>query len=94
MADFSVNFDTPKTSSQKTVQVLFTVPGDSTQGYIRMRVTVTNSSRNTVYYRTISVAPTATAYQLHGTYNVAISPKSISTDTVTATYSFTYTAQA
>lgn len=95
MADFSVNFDTPKTSSLRTIQVTnFTVPNNNTQGYIRMKVTVTNATRNNIYYRTVSIPATSTTYSLHGTYNVAVSPKALATDTVTASYAISFTAQA
>ncbi|WP_297422302.1 hypothetical protein [Clostridium sp.] len=93
MADFTVDFDTPKPSSVRSVQVLGTVPGNNTQGYVRIKVTVTNPSRSDIYYQTISIAPTSTQYVFHGTYNVAIVPK-FTSGTVTPSYAFSFTAQA
>lgn len=94
MADFTLDFDTPKSSSMRSIRVLGTVPDDYTQGYARIKVTVTNSTRNNVYYRTIPIDPTGTEYAFHGTYNVAISPKTTDGDTVSATYAFSFTAQS
>lgn len=93
MADFTVDFDTPETSSVRSIQVLGTVPGNKTQGYVRIKVTVTNSTRNDIYYRTIPIAPTSTQYIFHGTYNVAIVPKYTS-GSVNPSYAFSFTAQA
>lgn len=97
MADFNVDFDTPKTSSRTDVQISnFTVPGDNTQGYVRIKLTVTNtaaSPRGDIYYRTISIPPTGTAYSFHGTYNIAVVPKALLTDSITPTYAISFTAQ-
>ena len=95
MADFSLDFDTPASSSQRTVHVLGTINSDNTQRYVRIKLTVTEGTRNDVYYRTISVAPnTGATYIYHATYNIAIVPKILNTSVPSATYAFSLTAQA
>jgi len=93
MADFSLDFDTPQSSSQRSVRITGTVPGDHTQGYARISVTVTNATRTNHYYKTFAIDPTGTEYPFHGTYNLAIVPKILAGDTTTATYAFSFTAQ-
>ena len=93
MADFNIDFDTPRSSSQRSVHVVGTIAGDSTQRYARIKLTVTEGARNDVYYRTISIAPVATAYAYHATYNVAIVPKILDTSAPATSYGFSLTAQ-
>jgi len=92
MADIDFNY--PKSSSQRAIHVIGTVGGDNTQRYVRIRLTVTEGgTRNDVYYRTVSIAPTNTLYGYHATYNIAISPKVADSYTPIQTYAFSFTAQ-
>lgn len=93
MADFTINFDTPKSSSITTVRVIGTVPGDKTQGYVRIKVTASNTVRHDIYYKTIPITPTSSTYQFTGTYDVAIVPKLAGTLIPSAGYAFSFTAQ-
>lgn len=91
----SITFDTPKTSSVETVHVTGTVAANNTGGYVRVAVTVTNTStsRNDAYYTTATFGAKATEYQFHQTFDLAISPRRLSADTVKVKYNFSYTAK-
>lgn len=90
--DYNINFDSPSTSSTKAVHVTGQVPQNNPQGYVRITVNITNSIRNDFYYRTISIEPNKGG-PFNGTYNVAISPRILSSDSATISYSFSFTAQ-
>ena len=93
MADFNADFDTPQSSSTKSINVTGTLPVNSPQGYVRITVNITSPTRNQYYYRTISLSPSLTGGKFHGTYNVAVSPRILSTQTATSNYSFSFTNQ-
>jgi len=90
----AIDFDTPQTSSKYPVAVTGTVPNNSNQGYVRITVTVTNATRDDVFYRTVSIPPTVIGYAFHNTYNLAIAPRKLSTDTATEGFNFSFTAIA
>ena len=93
MADFDIDFLAPKSSSQRTVHVVGTVDGDNTQRYVRIKLTVTEGTRNDVYYRTIPITPVTATYQHHATYNIAIVPKIKDTSEPITSYAFSFTAK-
>lgn len=91
MADINIDFDSPQSSSTKSVNVVGTVPKNSPQGYVRITVNVTSPTRDQYYYRSISISPSVSGGSFHNTYNVAISPRILSTHTATSNYSFSFT---
>lgn len=92
MADINIDFDSPQSSSTKSVNVIGTVPANSPPGYVRITVNITSpGGRDQYYYRTIPISASITGGSFHNTYNVAISPRILSTHTATSNYSFSFT---
>jgi hypothetical protein len=92
MADLNINFNDPESSSQRSVHVIGTVAGDNTQRFVRIKLTVTESGRNDVYYRTIRLAPVSQQTVHHATYNIAIVPKVSNTCVPKEAYAFALTS--
>lgn len=93
---FQFDFDTPVTSVSMPIRYSGTIPVKSTQGFMRLYATVSygnSDSNKTTFYKTLSFtsAGTSTKY-VHGTYNLAISPRySAVADVLVATYAFSLT---
>jgi hypothetical protein len=47
-----------------------------------------------VFYRTVSIPPTVIGYAFHNTYDLAIAPRKLTTDTATENFNFSFTALA
>lgn len=94
----AINFDTPKSSTSRVVNVTGSVYGNSF-GLLTIRLDVTNSvtaSRNRSFYREIDFDNTgsSTALSVNTSYTLSIVPKLMGSDTVTESYAFSYTVDA
>ena len=95
----TLNFDTPKTSSPRTVDVTGTVAAYSL-GYLTITLPVTNAttaSRDRSFYRTITYDNTAgaTALAVSTAYTLSIVPKLLGSDTIlAASQAWSYTPNA
>ena len=95
----TLDFDTPKTSSPRSVAVTGTVAAYSL-GYLTISLNVTNAStasRNRSFYRTITYNNTAgaTSQVVNTSYTLSIVPKMLGSDTIlAATQAWSYTPNA
>ena len=83
----TLNFDTPKTSTLRSVAVTGTIARNSI-AYLTIKLNITNSptaARNRSFYRLLTITNTSVTAQLVSTsYTLSIVPKLLGSDTVGA----------
>lgn len=84
------SFDTPQSSTLKSIRATGTIPANNDAGYIEIQAIVSRGNAKETFYRTFSVAASPssvipTHWAGNGTYQIVISPKLSSTQTVTST---------
>ncbi|KYH30181.1 MULTISPECIES: hypothetical protein [Clostridium] len=91
----TLNFDAPKSSTQREVEVTGLVDAYS-YGYLTIRLNVTNpddSDRDRSFYRVVEFDNTgsSTPLEVNDSYTLSIVPKLSGADTVTAVAAWSYT---
>lgn len=84
------SFDTPQVSTLQSIHATGTIPATNDAGYIEIQAIVSRGGAKETFYKTFTVAAspsrsTAAAWAGNGTYQIVISPKLTSTQSVTST---------
>lgn len=84
MADFTLDFDTPKTASGRTVEIKGTVPAGTLTWDAAGQITVTRANNSVQYFSFVNqYVSTTIDYLVDQTIVLAIVPKLSGTDTAT-----------
>lgn len=83
------SFDTPQSTTLQSIHATGTIPANNDAVYIEVQAIVSRNSAKEIFYKSFSVTASPSgpsrAWTGNGTYQIVISPKLTTTQSVTST---------